>query len=1200
MNDLEEQYRKVFEDQVKEKILGPGFAKDILVCDEDASNEILDEDPTKLYCTGVMVPLNTSTGDIEDNMENEVVDNTDDNLDDDNVNASDDNQDDDTIRGRENTQNPAQDDQAYFDSDHIGIITCVSPETTSIQLDVTYAKYNRISINEAKIRAGHNYEELKEIIIHNDSVEQLVEALQNNGKTESFSSYFSFNDEEKTVSLKDSLGPNLSSRLEYNNLKNSDVRELINKLLKGTFYKRSPKSISLLLTLDQGQDIIRQPFDNHPDLNYSLKSYIFKGKKYLKVIIQNNRQRNDDAFYNQCVFQSVLKLTPIDGRLISYTEPIDTVIDEENNISEFIYRDVQNYGKGIACAVNWDDNGAWIETTYMPRCEVKKFSNKIENQKINNICTLRNISIWSTLGDDEILAGLNQFVEDYAEWHEKERSQVRDTEDNYRTTAERILERQELLLTRLRDNVVFMREHNEALTCFKIANTAMLIQMVISRDKNFVKNRDIVEENSDIFDSLSYFENSDYLSNPNNGIDREPAYYPFQLAFLLMNVKSTIIEDDPYRTKYVDLIWFPTGGGKTEAYLALTALTIISRRRNSSDIISSFNGQRPENYNSGVSVIMRYTLRLLTSQQFERASYLICALDFLRAKKNDVNLGNERISIGLWIGKSSTPNSVQEIRDTNGKYRQFLNNERQNNPFPVAYCPWCGKKMKPKGSDNHGYTGEGYLECQNDSCHFNTDIKLPIYYIDQIIYREKPTLLFATVDKFAQLYKDDAARLIRSENIKSPDLIIQDELHLISGPLGSTVSLFEGIVEKMASNGGHKPKIVASTATTRNTGALIRSLYGRSREVSIFPAQGTSYENNYFSHLENKALRCHIGIMPTGWTTSNDTEIRLTATLLLTRTKLALQLIRENDIDPSNDTEVINFLRQDGNVLRDELDNFWSIVLYFNSLKDLGRSKSKVSQEIYENLRAKKPYFQIPLSLDVLHKSFHLRTKEFTSREDSSRIKELLTKAESKVSLCENEGSVYVDNNRTLDLIYASNMISVGIDISRWNLMIMVGQPRSTSEYIQSSSRVARSHKGIVYNLINPRRNREYSVFENYTSFHAAYYKYVEPLSATPLNNQMIKLPLWANMIMCYSDYILNNQDEDRVIDGVINLLRDRYEFDDIIEEDIRMRIQDILADPNANDPMNEPMQSLRDVDPDSFIMINDIEYNNRNRRQRR
>lgn len=1177
---MKEELRKVFEDQVKEKILGPGYAKDIIECSDDALDEIIDDNPLKLYSTGVMTPFGSKSTDIDD-------DGNDDG-DDGQVSASsqsdDDDDDDDDTKGSDKNQ-PEKDDRAYFESDHIGIITCLSPETQKFRLEVAYAKYKPVdNISTVKIKAGYLYDSLKNIIEQNDTEDAVNQYLQSKGLGTPFSSLFVFNEKEKTVTLSAKLDNSINQALKKSQV---PAMELLKKMIRGNFFQREQKSVTKVFSLADlnklSDEEKKKGFELSDDLEYFVKSFPSKSndKIYLKILVRNRHQTsgdNSEALYKHCLFQSVLKLTPIDGKLITYTEPIVSLDDDENNINEFIYREVVNYGKGVGCAVEWDVDGKWIKTTYMPRCEVRKFSNEISDDDIKNICTLRNLSKWSEWSDKDILEKLSLFVSGYETWHNTEKGKVQGVDKKYEKAKKEILSNQEALLTRLRENIDFMTNNPEALECFKIANTAMLIQMVVAHDSNFEKNRDQVADNVSIYDSIDYFKKATYLDTMNK---QEPSYRPFQLAFLLMNVKSTIVEDDPYRTKYVDLIWFPTGGGKTEAYLALTALTIIARRRNSADIISDCTIQRDSNYTNGVSVIMRYTLRLLTSQQFERASFLICALDFLREKDGALKLGDNRITIGLWVGKGTTPNDSKEIDEKNSKYAKFLaSDDAVNNPFPVAYCPWCGKKLKV-GKNDYGYE-KGLLGCLNNSCHFLFNYKLPVYYTDDKVYNQKPTLLFATVDKFAQLYTSKASHLLRAKGYKSPDLIIQDELHLISGPLGSTVSLFESVVEELASYDGHRPKIIASTATTRNTGALIKSLYGKNREVNIFPAQGTSYKDNYFSHLEDEALRCHIGVMPTSRTTSNDTETRLTATLILSRAKLAMKILTDAGVDILKPDSVLEFIRDDNHYLNKDLDIFWSIVLYYNSLKDLGRSKSRASQEVYENLRAKLPYYQIPQSISFVYNGFDKRKKEFTSREDSSRIKKLLTDAESCAKL-EDWGNGVGIGGETMDLIYASNMISVGIDINRWNLMVMVGQPRSTSEYIQSSSRVARSHKGLVYNLINPQRIREFSLFENYTSFHTAYYKYVEPLSATPLNSQMLKLPLWLNIVDCYKNYICSDpNDKDAVVNGIMNLLKDRYDIDEVMEE----QIQERLAELYDNSLDEKEMMSLRDIDPNCYILV--------------
>ena len=1182
--------RDYIESKVKEMVLGPGYARELIVYD-DVEHEIIDANPTRLYSTGVLAPSGPFVDDeladeqeddsyiLEDEPQNADINGEDENH---NVDEREDEigADRRTVSGEED-----KDDEQSFRSSHIGLIACVASNVNKIRLEVSYAKYSKLppaEINRVKIIAGDHYDVLRTFIQRNDNSNNMIECLRANGLNQPFSSYFAFDDTEQTVSLRCPMDAKLLRVIErpVDWVRERTAQTMLKKLLLGQFYERRPFQIEKELDITTEGSV---------KLSEEMKCYwkCFTAgdrKKYVKVLIKNmNHQSNRGLDYRNCFFQTTLTLTPIGAGLLSYTDPISSPIDLENSVNEYVYRDVINYGKGVGCAAVWDPNGEWIQTSYMPRAEVKKFSNSFDKDAAGNvpfkdICTLRNISLWTELNDDELLNGLEEFVLGYRTWHEGEVVSSREDVEHYPNEVSYILSRQCLLVERLQNNVDFLRANKEALKCFKIANAAMLIQMVVSRDGNFQKNREDVPENRDIYDSLEYFSEGKYLNDNEGTMAEEPYYRPFQLAFLLMNVRSTLVENDEYRQRYVDLIWFPTGGGKTEAYLALTALTIVARRRNSADVIAGYGGARPANYSYGVSVIMRYTLRLLTSQQFERASFLICALEFLRKKEPSLMLGNQRISIGLWVGKGGSPNNVQELTGGNTKYHSFLNGENVNNPFPVAYCPWCGKPLY-EDVDSHGYNSDGYLYCLNNSCSFNIDNNLPIYYIDSVVYQEKPTLLFATVDKFAQLYREEAAALIRVDGIKSPDLIIQDELHLISGPLGSTVSLFEGIVEEMASQDGHHPKIIASTATTRNTGSLIKKLYGKNREVCVFPAQGLSYKNNYFSHLEDASLRCHIGLMPTGRTTSNDTETNLTAILLLSRLGLA-----KRHLDRAS---VYDSLTQDG-ALVDSLDLFWSIVLYYNSLKDLGRSSSRASQEIMEKVRSMSLYFQVPDSLQFLKDGLDRRKREFTSREDSLRIKKILTEAQSQTRLCRNDAGdrVRVDG-AAVDLVYASNMISVGIDIARWNIMVMVGQPRSTSEYIQSSSRAARSFPGLVFNLMNPNRIREFSLFENYTSFHSAYYKYVEPLSVTPINDQMLALPLWVNMWKCVRNYLVNQQDAAVVIDAFLAMLNERYELDDWMQDGIRDRLYEIAE----NDHQENVMDSLRDLAPDCYIMIKEIEY---------
>lgn len=1173
----EQEARNLIEEELKLKMLGPGYAKDLIVCDPDAHNEIIPESPRLAYSLGVLLPDNRNQNGNQGNGQNGNQDNEQGN----NNDVNDDNQPDgDAIPNNVDmtnqedrmskllggsVENKSQDMGNNPMSSHIGLIICVSNDTNNVDVSISYGTYSHLnwneSVREVKVRTGHFSATISQAIKDIGNNNALQQQLNEEGLPEEFINCFNIDYENGTISLSKAMENHEPKNvLRIPNTEYPVEASMINILL-GEHYKRYHHDYHRTLNFDNE--------NGSEDLDVNMRMYwttfTARDKKFVKILVKSISQ-------NTLIYQPEIVVTPHNGkgRIESYVEPITNIDDRENNINEFIYRNVHNYGKGVNCAIGWDNDGQRVFTTFTPTVDVEKFSNEIapeyNNDNIRSACTLRNVSIWSNLNDDEMIDYLRNFVEGYSTWQQAQVEAARN-EEQYQDVTETILSRQEELLTRLRDNINYLTENNEALQCFKIANTAMLLQMVVARHLLFRKNRDadIYANEPDIYDSLDYFRNAEYTAQM-----PEPEYRPFQLAFLLMNVRSTFEINDRYHNDVVDLIWFPTGGGKTEAYLALTALTIVHRRR---------RGQ-----GSGVSVIMRYTLRLLTSQQFERASYLICALNFLRQRDHNLGLGTQEISIGIYVGSGVTPNHVADLN--NNPYLRFFAQpatRRNENPFPVSYCPWCGSRLVSPDGTIHGYDqGNGSLMCINQRCSYCEH--LPIYYIDENIYNRRPTLLFATVDKFAQLNRPDAQHLLNPDNgIDAPDLIIQDELHLLVGALGSIVGLFESVVEALISRNGRRPKIIASTATTRNTNNLIKNLYHR--EVAVFPPQGLNYNDNYFSHIVPGATRRHIGMMPSGNSSSNIAEIRLTAFLLLSRIKVFKKEIEDRGFDWTNDDDVINVCNQDGELLQ-LLDNYWTTVLYFNSLKDLGRSRSRVSQEVFENFRAHKYLYQIPKSLSLLENRFDQRVLEFTSRIESNRIKGFLTEAESCVGLNVNDnGHLNVASGN--DLVFASNMISVGIDISRWNQMVMVGQPRSTSEYVQSSSRVARNTYGLVINLLNPLRIREHSLFENYKSFHATYYKSVEPLSITPLTYSTIKHDILNNMIKIYKDYILQDPGlggdalADAMIDDVFN---NRFNMDN----ELRQSLSNIIA--NAAVGAN-CATSLRDIANDAFINIQQVNY---------
>lgn len=1210
--------RNLIESEIRQKMLGPGYAQGLIYCANDAKDEIIPGNPKKIYSTGVLIPQSSPT-DTTDDASAVVDDYTEGDEEEEvatDVAVVDDEKSEDLVKKHSGAVETSESEVITPSMDsHFGLVTCVSEGATKVKICVNYGVYRRLSWEEKQesvmVFVGECKDTIREAISSFAENEGVRTTLEENNLP-AFDECFELSDDGYlSISSKMTQSTKSPLRIPRNNY--PVEAELVNILL-GDHYRRThcQKGVELNLETICGKIELGV---NDGDANVKLywNSFVSSNKRFLKVLLRNE--------WNECIFQPQITVeVPAGcGEIESYVEPITSMEDDlENNINEFVYRKVLNYGKGVNCALDWiveQGECKKVYTTFMPTSNIEKFSNAAlsigDNDQIRWVCELRNISIWSTATDDEILDNLKAFVGGYAEWHKRQCADAENDRDNYAEEIDVILKRQTELQERLYDNIEYLRKTPEALECFKIANTAMLLQMVVARHPLFAKDKEVLNHNQQdgaVYNSLNFFKDAKYIAN--NGIEepkiKEPKYYPFQLAFLLMNVKSTFEQDDQYRKDFVDLIWFPTGGGKTEAYLALTALTIVHRRRRGDS--------------KGISVIMRYTLRMLTSQQFERASYLICALEFLRTHieeqnvqrvrpgtpqpqsqnigTNQLGLGNSPITIGIYVGLGVTPNTVEQNR---GEYNRFIANPtRNNNPFPVTYCPWCGCRMVAIVEGDRtafGYTPTGSLKCINNNCYFcppdDHHKGLPIYYVDEQIYNNPPTLLFATVDKFATLANGQHGNLLREEDVASPDLIIQDELHLLMGALGSIVGFYESIIELMCTKDGRSPKIIASTATTRNTQNLIKGLYNR--KVSIFPAQGLEYSDNCFSHIIPGAKRRHIGIMPSANTNSNQVEIRLAALLLLTRVKLFKQYIAEQNGKLLDLDDVFKRVcgGDNGNELTPLLDNYWTTVFYFNSLKDLGRSYSRVYQEVREAFRGHQHLYAIPRLWKMLTSGFDSRVLEFTSRIDSKEIKGFLTAAEKRVHLCIREETDQqprcLDVSSGSDLIFASNMISVGIDISRWNVMVMVGHPRSTSEYVQASSRVARSTDGLVINLLNPLRLREHSVFENYKSFHSAYYKFVEPLSITPLTCSTIKHKVLVNIVNLYRRYINPNLENEDAEDFAYKLVEDVFEgrFDyNYIENELIRRIREIRDAEN-----NDTAQSLRDITQDAFISINKVYY---------
>lgn len=702
------------------------------------------------------------------------------------------------------------------------------------------------------------------------------------------------------------------------------------------------------------------------------------------------------------------------GKFCELYQRNDSVVDLEAIELELLYHDVKSFAIGHGCSssckMDNKNDVTSIEMKILPEQAVLQM-------KPTTCMTGRFLSMkfLSEASFEELTQGINNLCDGYNDWIDKLKNSINKIGKELKKTAENNIGRCTTALQRLR-NTIGVLQDKEALKAFQLANKAMYLQRKAT--------------NPTLED--------DFIT-----------WYPFQLAFFLMELEP-LVNPNSDKRKLVDLLWFPTGGGKTEAYLGISAFAIFYRR------LIAIKENRED---LGVVAFMRYTLRLLSFQQFERASSMICAAEYIRRENN---LGNNPFGIGLWAGESLTPNRLDDAE-------AYLRGKTSDNTNPVQMkkCPWCGTRI----SANEYYVDKSrnrmVICCPNEKCYFHEG--LPIHLVDEDIYANKPSFIVGTIDKFAQIaFKEEAGCLLGVDLIKSPDLIIQDELHLISGPLGTITGIYEAAITKLCEKNGIKPKIIASTATIRNAEKQIKSLYGTGYEQ--FPPQGLSIKDSYFAEIstrEEKAERDYVGVFSPGSSRA----------LTFTRTAAALLFASRYLLDAGYSEEII--------------DSFWTQTGYFNTLKELGSALIRIVDSVQDRFKylkeskfAKKYPTKTPLRR-------YDRAYEMTSRNSSADLGNAIQN--DLIQPFKKDGS-----NNPYDFLIASNMISVGVDVPRLNNMIVVGQPIKTSEYIQATSRVGRRTPGLVFVLYLPNFSRDRSHYEQFEQYHSCLYKFVEATSLTP------------------------------------------------------------------------------------------------------
>lgn len=1137
--------------RVKKELLGPG--SDIFHCQDTIgyTDEIIEGKPLMRYFSGILFPkqkLNSGSIDItEDDDEAEetnpdIISEVDKELGDGNIVSEQT-----KLRGEYEKGEIQHVVNTFFPSQY-GISFATSTECKKIVVEISFGCYKKAKEQEVALE------------YNGDSINLLNQY--------GLSQYVIYDKDNKLLKLpKEPTQEEKQLRLACQQQMrpdhgNSVLYKSISKLFFKNKYKRIDNKIICHISVE---DVLCET-DNHkkillssiPDVDSSkwwkgkigkdectlskslllhIKAYKTENKLIFKAIIENTLSFPKDKFslakesLNQiCLFQTEIKIeTPC---FVPFSDYKDVLYkSQEDKMFDYLYREKLAYGIGHNVACTWEncekDNAkpAWIVSTFIPQYNVKSQSTEIETIASETLL-IKKLSSFND-NQNDIINNLSTLCNAYEVWikSESDLGQGNDFSSQNVQKCKNINER-------IKIGIELLRTNKNALRAFKLANTAIYLQM-FNNEKYFNSTRggyEAWEQNE--FSPMSY---NDYKREAYPNKNRIPSWRPFQLAFILQCLPSFIDDKSPDKD-LVDLLYFPTGGGKTEAYLAVSAFLIFWRRL-----------QYPQEY-GGVNIIIRYTLRLLSAQQFERASKLIFACEFIRQNQQD--LGDKKITIGFWVGDSTIPNDIIKAQKQLSTINERLNKGLSAiNPFQVSNCQWCNTKMigrlssaSQRQSLGHRINSkrELFTFCPNPNCHFSQEKNgLPIVLVDEDIYNNPPTMLFATVDKFAQLaWKEEATALFNHGQDRKPELIIQDELHLLSGPLGSLVGLFENVLLSLCTNDKQKPKIIASTATIKNVDKQVEGLYGR--EAQIFPQSITSADDTFFSKTEESSKRRYVGVLPTGKTFTM-ANLRLNSALLFAR----LDIWRNSED-------------------KTDADKFWTILSYFKSLKHIGRFANKITAELTPEIKQLQVRYlmnQAPYNLNYTKLPY--RNLELTSRIPNEQIKKNLDKL--SISFDGDLGK-----HHAFDLVLATNMISVGLDVGRLNVMLMNGMPPNTAEYIQASSRVARQDQGVVFTLIDPNNTRDLSYFEDFIPFHKTFYKQVEPLSVTPFAENALDKMLFTLMITFFRHKLgfYKNKDADKLrtikvefVSKINNLLFNHSFIDDEDRNVLAQKIFNLVQD---------------------------------------
>lgn len=779
-------------------------------------------------------------------------------------------------------------------------------------------------------------------------------------------------------------------------------------------WRRNPVEIELpSVQLAPGQqDTDLSPYGAPAGVKLHLRSIRYGDGLLSTATLLNggSAELSRDSIEQRTLFQTSVVVRPLSGTRLVARPSRRAEVDEDDKTSALLYRNAVEYAAGHTCSATWTvdqeaSEASSVQTTWLPTAIVPAIDPN-GHELFQELPPESLKAEWlSQAALDALLPSLRGLCTAYRSWIALQREKTL-TAEEHRRLAEQNLRICEDIAARMELGIVALEQDPHAMKAFQLANLAMAVQ---------------------------------YGWDPERSKRGPLRWRPFQLGFLLLALDSTCHPKSDDRS-VMDLLWFPTGGGKTEAYLGLVAFIAMYRR-----LAYGRSG-------GGVAALMRYTLRLLTTQQFARASALILACEAIRRGKEpragDVSsLGTEPFSIGLWVGGDASPNKRAD------SYSSLRGDGQSSSPKQLTHCPACHARLSWRQASADAPV---IVRCETDACVlFEAKGSLGIRTVDEDLYTDPATLVIGTVDKFAQVVrKEESASLLRPADCRGPDLIIQDELHLISGPLGTLTGLYEAAIDAIISEGRDRPKIIGSTATIRRAPDQVLALFDRS--TCQFPPPAIDHDDSGFAVVDhNRPGRLYAGLASAG--RSAKFTLQATAASLLQSVGAAF------DSD-----EVRNY--------------YWTLVTYFNSLRELGGSLVLMQDDVHDSIASLSQVRGNETPRDPKN------IEELTSRRTQEEVRDMLDLLE-----------VPAGNDHAVDAVLATNMLSVGVDISRLGLMLVYGQPKGVAEYIQATSRVGRGNvPGLVVTVLNSAKARDRSHFETFRSWHSTLYRDVEATSVTP------------------------------------------------------------------------------------------------------